>query len=187
MRPYILRADVAAGFLALVVAFHFVQPYRLIFFSHTQLVQIAYSFGRLVFCAYYFAILFSIGNLLLSLVFRRATPLTLRPLEEIGISVICGSAVLRLGMLRRVSQERRIRDTLCRFSGALPASGEHLRQVERSPAMADKARRDPAARGRLAMKPMPTWAREAGAETTSELSLLRDNLEECTTEMPLRR
>jgi hypothetical protein len=87
------------GFVLLIVAFHLIQPYRLLFFSHEQLPLLLHSLGRLVFCGYYIAILFSIGNLVLSLVAKPALASALSPLEEIAISILCGSAALRLAML----------------------------------------------------------------------------------------
>jgi hypothetical protein len=68
------------GFILLIAAFHLIQPYRLLFFSHEQLPL-------------------SIGNLVLSLVARPAMAFALSPLEEIAISILCGSAALRLAML----------------------------------------------------------------------------------------
>ena len=98
MSQHFLRAAFTAGFLALTAAFHFLQPYRLTFFSDAQLPQIAYSLGRILFCLYYVAILFAIGNLLVCYLSRR-TGFGLTPLEEIALSIVVGSAVLRLGML----------------------------------------------------------------------------------------
>jgi hypothetical protein len=90
-----LRAALSAGFLALIAGFYLVQPYRLLFFSNESASQILYSLTRLIFCVYYFAILFSIGNL----VVPKSVRVALSPLEEVAISVVVGSAVLRLAML----------------------------------------------------------------------------------------
>jgi hypothetical protein len=87
------------GFILLIAAFHLIQPYRLLFFSHEQLALLLHSLGRLVFCGYYIAILFSIGNLVLFLVAKPETAFALSPSEEIAISILCGSAVLRSIML----------------------------------------------------------------------------------------
>jgi hypothetical protein len=72
------------GFILLIAAFHLIQPYRLLFFSHEQLPLLLHSLGRLVFCGYYIAILFSIGNLVLSQVAKPAVAFALSPLEEIA-------------------------------------------------------------------------------------------------------
>jgi hypothetical protein len=96
---HFLRIAVTAGFIAVIAAFHLIQPYRLLFFSHGQVPLLLHSLGRVVFCGYYLIILFSIGNLVLSLFAKRGAAYALLPLEEIAISIVCGSAVLRLAML----------------------------------------------------------------------------------------
>src|SRR6266851_4360196 len=51
---HLLRIAVTVGFILLIAAFHLIQPYRLLFFSHEQLPLLLHSLGRLVFCGYVF-------------------------------------------------------------------------------------------------------------------------------------
>ena len=84
MSRHLLRIAATLGFILLIAAFHLIQPYRLLFLSHDQLALLLHSLGRLVFCGYYIAILFSIGNLVLSQVAKPAMAFALSPLEEIA-------------------------------------------------------------------------------------------------------
>ena len=58
-----------------------------------------YALLRLLFCGCFFVVLSSLGNLLVALVAKNSARFELDSTEEIAISILCGSALLRVIML----------------------------------------------------------------------------------------
>jgi hypothetical protein len=94
------RAVIAGAlFFGLAAAFNVLNLYDRWFFSARQLDQIAYNAARLVFVLFLFEITFALGQWLLVALRRRGVAFDVTPAEELAISLVCGSAVLRLAML----------------------------------------------------------------------------------------
>jgi hypothetical protein len=86
------------GFILLTVGFKIYDPYNTLFFDEEWLPHIAHLAIRVLFCIYFFLILFCVGQLGFILI-RQTSPLfTLAPSEEIAICALLGSSVLRFVM-----------------------------------------------------------------------------------------
>ena len=86
------------GFILVTAAFKIYDPYNTLFFDEAWLPHIAHLTIRILFCIYLFLILFCIGRLGLILIRQSDLLFTLEPSEEIAISVLLGSSILRFVM-----------------------------------------------------------------------------------------
>lgn len=98
---HINRAGIAAGaaFLILAAAFNSLDLYRNLFYSSDQFDHVSYNAARLLFALFLVGIEFALGQAPLAALRKRGAGLLLAPEEEIAISILCGSAILRVGML----------------------------------------------------------------------------------------
>lgn len=87
------------GFLMLTLLFHWTDPYNSLFFSTHSLPNVLHNLGRLLFVGYLFLILFALGRIPFSLLARSGVNFGLTASEEMALSVLCGSAILRILML----------------------------------------------------------------------------------------
>ena len=94
------KAVFVIPFIGLVSAFHFLDPFRTLFFGGTRLELLAYSAGRLALATYFAVILFGLGRLFF-IVFKRlnAACQGLDAFEEFLLTALVGSSLLRIGML----------------------------------------------------------------------------------------
>jgi hypothetical protein len=94
------RAALVIPFAGLVWAFHFLDPFRNLFFGGPRLELLAYSAGRLAFAAYFAVILFGLGRLVF-IVFKKLDTACsgLDAFEEFLLMALVGSSLLRIGML----------------------------------------------------------------------------------------
>src|SRR5262245_4504538 len=94
------RAALVTPFVALVWAFHSLDPFRTLFFGGPRLELLAYSAGRLALAVYFAIILFGLGRLFFT-IFRRlnAACVGLDAVEEFLLTALIGSSLLRIGML----------------------------------------------------------------------------------------
>ena len=99
MRIRVGAALAGVLFFGLAAAFNGLNLYDRWFFGARQLDQIAYNGARLVFVIFLVEITFALGQGLLVALRRRGIAFDLAPAEELALSLICGSAVLRLAML----------------------------------------------------------------------------------------
>jgi len=87
-------------FVGLVCVFHFLDPFRTLFFGGSRLELLTYNIGRLALTGYYSIILFGLGRLALS-VFKKLNPASsgLNVCEEFLLTSLVGASLLRIGML----------------------------------------------------------------------------------------
>jgi hypothetical protein len=90
---------VPCGFILLTVGFKIYDPYNTLFFSKAWLPHVAHLIARVLFSIYFFLILFCIGRLGLIPIQQSSLLFDLAPSEEIAISVLLGSSILRATML----------------------------------------------------------------------------------------
>ena len=89
---------VPLGFILLTVGFKVYDPYNTLFFDEKWLPHIVHLTIRILFCIYFFLILFCVGQLGFILIRQSGLPFTLAPSEEIAICALLGSSVLRFVM-----------------------------------------------------------------------------------------
>jgi hypothetical protein len=89
---------VPCGFILLTVGFKIYDPYNTLFFNTAWLPHFAHLVARVLFCIYLLLILFGIGRLALILIQQSSLLFELAPSEEIAISVLLGSSILRATM-----------------------------------------------------------------------------------------
>ena len=87
------------GFILLTLGFKIYDPYNTLFFDRAWLPHFVHLVARIVFCIYFFLILFGIGRLGLIFIRQSSLVFDLAPSEEIAISVLLGSSILRAAML----------------------------------------------------------------------------------------
>src|SRR5579862_7814845 len=90
---------VPCGFILLAAGFKIYSPYNTLFFDKTWLAHFVHIVARVLFAIYLFLILFGFGRLGLILIRKSSLLFDLAPSEEIAISVLLGSAILRAAML----------------------------------------------------------------------------------------
>ncbi len=86
------------GFILLTAGFKIYDPYNTLFFDGKWLPHAAHLAIRILFCIYFFLILFCVGQSGLILTRKTGLLLTLAPSEEIAICALLGSSVLRFAM-----------------------------------------------------------------------------------------
>jgi hypothetical protein len=99
MRISKTSVGVGAAFLILAIGFNGLDLYRTLFYSVNQFDHVSYNAARLIFVVFLLEIEFALGQGLLQLLRRRWGGLLLGPEEEIAISILSGSAILRAAML----------------------------------------------------------------------------------------
>jgi hypothetical protein len=90
---------VPCGFILLTVGFKIYDPYNTLFFDKAWLPHIVHLVARVLFSIYFFLILFCVGRLGLIIIQQSSLLFDLAPSEEIAISVLLGSSILRAAML----------------------------------------------------------------------------------------
>jgi hypothetical protein len=85
--------------LLLAVAFNAFDLYDRFFYVASRFDNLSYSAARIVFVFFLFEITFALGQAPLSAIRKRGIEFALNPAEELAISLICGSAILRAAML----------------------------------------------------------------------------------------
>jgi len=90
---------VPCGFILLTVGFKIYDPYNTLFFAKAWLPHFVHLVARVLFSVYFFLILFGCGRLGLILIRQSRLLFDLAPSEEIAVSVLLGSSILRAAML----------------------------------------------------------------------------------------
>jgi hypothetical protein len=90
---------VPCGFILLTVGFKFYDPYNTLFFDKAWLPHIVHLVARVLFAIFFFLILFGFGRLGLIVIQQPRLLVDLAASEEIAISVLLGSSILRAAML----------------------------------------------------------------------------------------
>ena len=90
---------VGAAFLILAAAFNGLDLYRTLFYSTDQFDHVSYNVARFACVVFLLLVEFALGQAPLYLLRKRGPEVLLAPEEEIAISVLSGSAILRAIML----------------------------------------------------------------------------------------
>ena len=90
---------VPCGFILLTVGFKIYNPFNTLFFDKAWLPHFVHLVARALFSIYLFLILFGFGRLGLILIRQSSLLFDLAPAEEIAVSVLLGSSILRAAML----------------------------------------------------------------------------------------
>ena len=97
-RNAFLQIALIAGFLLLALWFKLAAPYDNYFFVSSRPERLLYIFARIGFTAYLFGIFFGAGQWVLRGMARHLRLFSLTACEEIAVSVIVGSALIRICM-----------------------------------------------------------------------------------------